>query len=125
MLLFLLILILAGLAQLLLPWWVVVPVAFGLALWWGRTGGRAFLAGFGGVGLGWLVLAVWLLWHNEGRLAHRVAQLLPLGGHSWLLVLLTALVGGLVGGLAALAGCWLRQAWLAPKPASLEKPAVR
>jgi hypothetical protein len=45
-----------------------------------------------------------------------VAQLLPLGGSGWVLVLLTAVLGGLVGGLAALAGCWARQA-IAPRAA--------
>ncbi|QNP53534.1 hypothetical protein H9L05_08220 [Hymenobacter qilianensis] len=71
----------------------------------------AFLAGFAGVGLGWLVLAGWLNIQNEGHLSHRVAELIPLGGSGWLLVLVTAVLGGLVGGLAALAGVWLRQAF--------------
>lgn len=110
MLLFLLILVLAAAAQLVLPWWIVAPISFLLAAGLGRTGGRSFLAGFAGVGLGWAVAAAWLTVGNNGLLAHRVAQLLPLGGSSWALVLLTAIVGGLVGGLAALAGCWLRQA---------------
>jgi len=110
MLLFFLILLLAAVAQLFLPWWIVTPICFLLAAGLGRTGGRSFLAGFAGVGLGWAVAAAWLTVGNDGLLAHRVAQLLPLGGSSWALVLLTAVVGGLVGGTAALAGCWLRQA---------------
>jgi len=110
MLLFLLILLGAAVAQLILPWWSIVPVALVLAFGVGRTGGKAFLAGFFGVGLGWAVLAGYLNGQNAGLLAHRVAQLLPLGGVGLLLVLVTAAVGGLVGGLAALSGCWLRQA---------------
>ncbi|WP_324673207.1 hypothetical protein [Hymenobacter sp. GOD-10R] len=110
MLLFLLILAITALAQLFLPWWIVAPIAFLLAARLGRTGGRSFLAGFAGVGLGWAVVAAWRNVGNDGLLAHRVAQLLPLGGSSWALVLVTAIVGGLVGGVAALAGCWLRQA---------------
>jgi hypothetical protein len=80
LLLFLVILLLAFVAQLFLPWWIITPVALlaGLAL--GCTGGRAFLAGFAGIGLGWLVLAGWQHGQNAGRLAHRVAQLIPLGG---------------------------------------------
>ncbi|MCB2378673.1 hypothetical protein LGH70_13815 [Hymenobacter sp. BT635] len=81
-----------------------------------RHGGRAFLASFLGIGLGWLLLAAWWSVQNDGLLAHRVAQLLPLGGNPWALVLLTAVLGGLVGGLASLAGTWLRQA-IAPIPA--------
>ncbi|MBW3130584.1 MULTISPECIES: hypothetical protein [Hymenobacter] len=110
MLLFLLILIAATVAQIFLPWWCIVPVAFLLALLVGRTGGKAFLAGFFGVGLGWLVLAIWLNGQNNSVLAHRVAELLPLSGSIALLLLVTIIVGGLVGGLAALSGCWLRQA---------------
>ncbi|UOQ66573.1 hypothetical protein [Hymenobacter volaticus] len=101
---------LAFIAQLFLPWWVIMPLCLLLAAWRGVSGGRSFVAGFLGVGLGWLIMASWLSLRNEGLLAHRVAQLLPLGGQGWLLVLVTAVIGGLVGGLAALAGTWLRQA---------------
>ena len=108
--LFLLILILAAAGQTFLPWWSIVPVALGLGFLGGRTGGKAFLAGFFGVGLGWLTLALWFYFRNNGLLANRVAALLPLGGVGLLVALVTAAVGGLVGGLAALSGCWLRQA---------------
>ena len=108
--LFLLILIVAAAAQLVLPWWIITPVAFALAMMMARTGWGAFWAGCAGVGLGWLGLASWLNMQNEGHLSHRVAELIPLGGNGWLLVLVTAVLGGLVGGLAALAGFWLRQA---------------
>jgi hypothetical protein len=110
MLLFLLILLIATAAQFVLPWWVLAPICFVLAVGLGRSGGRSFLAGFAGIGLGWAMAASWLNIQNDGLLAHRVAQLLPLGGNGWLLVLLTAVIGGLVGGMAALAGCWLREA---------------
>ncbi|TGE20497.1 hypothetical protein E5K00_21105 [Hymenobacter aquaticus] len=115
--LFLLIFVLSALAQVFLPWWSLVPVSLGVAFVLARHGGRAFLAGFAGVGLGWLLLAAWWTVQNDGLLAHRVAQLLPLGGNGWALVLLTAVLGGLAGGLAALAGAWLRQA-VAPAPTS-------
>lgn len=106
--LLLLILVLGTGLQIFLPWWVITPLCLVLAFTWPVRGGWAFLAGFIGIGLGWLVLASWLNVRNEGLLAHRVAQLLPLGGYGWLLVFITALLGGLVGGLAALAGAWAR-----------------
>jgi hypothetical protein len=108
--LFILILLLAFLAQLFLPWWVIAPLCFVLAATLGNTGGQAFGAGFAGIGLGWLLMAAWLNANSAGILSHRVAQLLPMGGQGWALVLVTAVLGGLVGGVAALAGCWARQA---------------
>jgi hypothetical protein len=108
--LFSLILIIAFLAQLFLHWWIIAPLCFGLAALLGSTSGRAFGAGFLGIGLGWLLMAGWLNFNSASILSHRVAQLLPLGGQGWVLVLVTAVLGGLVGGVAALAGCWARQA---------------
>ena len=61
--------------------------------------------------------AVWLAYQNDGLLAHRMAQLLPLGGSPVVLVLVAGIVAGLVGGLAALAGCWLREAMRSPAAA--------
>ncbi|WP_140468419.1 hypothetical protein [Hymenobacter nivis] len=108
--------VLALLVQLFLPWWTVAPLCFGLAAGLGAPGGRAFGAGFAGIGLGWLLAAAWLNARSAGILSHRMAQLLPLGGSGWALVLATALVGGLVGGVAALAGAWARQAVRGPAP---------
>jgi len=112
--LFILILVLAFLVQLFLPWWTIAPLCFVLAAILGSTGGRAFGAGFVGIGLGWLLMAGWLNVKSASILSHRVAQLLPLGGNGWVLVLVTAVLGGLVGGVVALAGCWARQA-VSPK----------
>lgn len=127
MVLFLLILVLAAIAQLFLPWWIITPLCFALAAWRGRTGGQAWLAGFAGVGLGWLGLAGWLHIRTDGILSNRVAQLLPLGGHGWALVLVTAVLGGLVGGFAALAGAWVRLAVRSQRqvPVEEQQPAAR
>ncbi|UOR04507.1 hypothetical protein MUN82_16360 [Hymenobacter aerilatus] len=124
MALFLLILVVAAVAQVFLPWWCIVPVAFLLAMLVGRTGGKAFLAGFFGVGLGWLILAIWLNGQNNSVLARRVAELLPLSGSIALLLLVTLVVGGLIGGLAALSGCWLRQATWPLKPQASPAPTA-
>ena len=109
--LFLLILIATAAAQFFLPWWVITPLCLGLAAWQRPTGGRAFLAGLLGAGLPWWLGAAWLHTHGAGLLAGRLASLLALGGNGWLLVLLTGVVAGLVGGMASLAGAWLRRAF--------------
>ena len=86
----------------------VVAFAIGFSLV--PSAWAAFGAGFGGAGLSWLIPAAWLSHQNDNLLAGRVAQLLPLGGSAVALLLVTGVLAGLVGGLAALAGTWLRQA---------------
>lgn len=49
-------------------------------------------------------MALWIDVKNEHILSQKIAQLFPLGGSSFLLILVTALVGALVGGLAAMSG---------------------
>ena len=110
-----LIFVLASAVQLDAPWWSLAVVAFIVGLAIAPTGRVAFWAGFVGAGLSWLVPAAWLSYQNNGLLAQRVAQLLPLSGSATALVIATALIAGLVGGLAALAGAWLRVAVL-PTP---------
>lgn len=114
-LLLFLIFLLASAAQMVLAWWILAVVAFAVGFGFAPTGRAAFAAGFGGAGLSWLLPAAWLAHQNDGLLAHRVAQLLPLGGSAAALVVVTGVVAGLLGGVAALAGAWLRQAF---RPAS-------
>ena len=109
-LLLLLVLVLATTAQLVLPWWSLAVVAFLVGFGLAPTGRAAFGAGSGGAGLSWLLPAAWLSYQNDGLLAHRVAQLLPLGGSTLALVVVAGVVAGLAGGLAGLAGVWLREA---------------
>lgn len=109
-LLLLLILVLSSAVQLDLPWWSLAGVSFAIGFILAPSARAAFGAGFGGAGLSWLIPAAWLAHQNDNLLAGRVAQLLPLGGSAVGLLLLTGVVAGLVGGLAALAGTWLRQA---------------
>ena len=110
LLLLVLLALLSAAAQLVLPWWSLAVVAFLVGFGLLRRAGRAFGIGFGGAALSWAGPAAWLSHQNAGLLAGRVATLLPLGGSAGALVAVAAVVAGLVGGLAALAGCWGRQA---------------
>ncbi|SNR75496.1 hypothetical protein [Hymenobacter mucosus] len=109
-LLTLLMLVGCALLQLIMPWWSLVLVCLGLAAWQRPSSGQAFAAGLLGAGLSWWLPALWLTTHGAARLAGRLATLLPLGGNAWLLLALSGVVAGLVGGLAAVSGTWLRQA---------------
>lgn len=66
--------------------------------------GGAFLAGLLGIFILWAVIASWIDIKNNSILSHKISELIKVGGSSVLLILITALVGGLVGGFAAMAG---------------------
>lgn len=99
---------LAFISGLFLPWWALAFTSMGVALIIHQKAGKAFLAGFLGVFGLWGGLAAWIDFQNNQILSHKIAQILPLGGNSYLLIGVTALLGGLVAGLAALTGSFLR-----------------
>lgn len=90
------------------PWWSLAIAAFLIATLVHQKAPKAFLGGFLGIFLLWGGLAWWKDIENGGLLSKRMAELLKLGGNSFLLILVTALIGGLVGGLAAMTGSFLR-----------------
>lgn len=90
-----------------LPWWSVAIAAFAISLFIRQGNFAAFFGGFLGVGAAWSAFAFWIDRANESILSERVASLLPLQGNALLLIVLTAVIGGLVGGLAALSANFL------------------
>ena len=56
----------------------------------------------------WAIMALLKDAANEHILATKVAGILPLGGSYLVLILVTGVVGGLVSGLAALTGSYVR-----------------
>lgn len=107
--LFLIILILSVLCGFILPWWVGAVIAFIAALVWGKKPAITFVAGFGGLFVAWMILALIKSIPNNNMLATRVATLFHLP-HWFFLLMVTAMIGGLVGGLAALSGVLVKQA---------------
>jgi hypothetical protein len=100
--------LLAFISGLFLPWWGIAIAAILVALLVHQKAGKAFLSGLLGVFLLWAGLAWWIDMKNNGILSERIASILPLNGNSILLIGVTALVGGLVGGFAAMTGSFLR-----------------
>ena len=100
--------------QSFLPWWSILIAGFiaGVSVnnkpwysWWG---------GFLGASLLWGIYAIYLNYLNHGILATKMGQLfgnLP----SSVIILLTALVGGIYGGLGGVTGSNLRKLIYAPK----------
>jgi hypothetical protein len=89
-------------ACLALPWWWCALIAYAVGFFAPRAG-IAFRAGFFGVAFAWLLRAGLLDWRNHGLLAARVAALFHLPLTFWLYAI-TAMIGGIAGGLGAWAG---------------------
>ena len=99
---------LSFIAGIYLPWWSIAIVAFLVALLIKQKIGLASLAGFTGIFLLWGGLALLLDVKNESILSQKIAQIFPLNGSAFFLVLLTAFIGALVAGFAAMSGSSLR-----------------
>lgn len=91
-----------------LPWWSIALASFLIAILIHQKAGKAFLAGAIGIFIFWGGLAWWIDINNNSILSKKIAEILPLGGHSGLLIMVTAMIGALVAGLGALSGSYLR-----------------
>ena len=91
-----------------LPWWGIAIAAFIVALLVRQNAGMAFLSGFLALFLLWSGLAFWIDNGNESILSARIGELLGIGNNPFLLIFITAVIGALVAGFAAMSGSFLR-----------------
>lgn len=91
-------------------WWTGMGGAFLICMLMPSTLLNAFVAGFLGVGIIWMGQAWVLDVANNSSFTNVVIELLqvPLIDEPFLLILTTALVGGLAGGLAGTSGASFR-----------------
>ena len=104
----LLIMLLAFVACLYLPWWSIAIVAFIVAIGIPQSPMRSFLTGFLALFLLWGGLSFWISSANAHLLAQKVSLLILKMDNPYLLIIATALIGALVAGFAALSGSYLR-----------------
>jgi len=95
-------------ACLYLPWWSIAIVAFLVAALIPQRPGKAFLAGFIALFLLWGGLSFWLSTRNDHILAHKISLVVLKIDSPYFLIACCALIGGLVAGMAALTGSFLR-----------------
>jgi hypothetical protein len=105
----LLIALLSFVGGLFFPSWIIAPIAFMVSLLIPLRPLPAFLSGFLALFLLWGGLALAANVANEGILGTKIAWLLPLNGSPYALILVTALVGALVGGGGSLTASFLRK----------------
>ncbi|WP_127125499.1 hypothetical protein [Pseudoflavitalea rhizosphaerae] len=101
--------LLSFVAGLFLPWWTIAPAALVVALCIHQSPFKSWLTGFLALFLLWGGLALGIDTKNQHVLSAKLAEIFSLGGSSFLLILVTALVGGLVAGFAALTGSYIRK----------------
>jgi hypothetical protein len=100
---------LAYIGGLYLPWWSIAIAACIVAFAVNQSPAKSFIIAFMSLFALWAVLAFIIDQHNESILSQKIAQVIPLGGSTTLIILVTAIVGGLVAGFAALTGSLLRK----------------
>ena len=105
----LLIALLSFSACLYFPWWTIAIAAFIVTAFIQQAPFSAFLSGFCSVFLLWAILAFIISFNNEDILAHKVSQLILQMDNPPLLILVTGLLGGVIAGLAGLAGSFVRK----------------
>ena len=90
-----------------LPWWSIALAAIVVAVVIDHPPFWCFLSGFVGLFVLWLILALTINAGNDGILAQRIGALIGLGEVG--LIIVTALLGAIVGGLGAMTGGLLRK----------------
>jgi hypothetical protein len=108
--------LLAFVSGLYMPWWGIAIAAFLVSAAIPQKPAFSFLSGFLGVFLLWEILAWWIDNKNSGILSQKIATVLPLGGSSVLLIVITSIIGAMVAGFAALSGTYMRRLIYPPVP---------
>ena len=94
---------------LFLPWWSFVITSFIVAVFIRQKPWKSFLAGFIALLLLWGVYAMIIDNANQHILSTKVAYVLPFHGSAVALIVTTAVIGGLLSGMAALTGSYVRK----------------
>ncbi len=97
--------IISFILELFLPWWTIAVTSFAVAYLVDNKSLISFWAGFLGIAILWVGMALYIDQTTHSILTEKVNRLLPLNAF-----LLTGLIGGIVGGLSALTGSFLRSA---------------
>lgn len=89
-------------ACLYFPWWSIALVSFIVTLSLPQYPGKAFLSAFISLFFLWGGLAFWISFNNDHNLASKMSLVIINSGSAYLILLITALLGALVAGMAAL-----------------------
>jgi hypothetical protein len=96
-------------APLYFTWWSFAITSFIIAIFIHQKPFAAFIATFAGLFLLWAAMALIIDNANNHLLSQKIATILPLGGSSFLLIFITAFIGGLISGFAGITGSFARR----------------
>ncbi len=96
-------------ACLYFPWWSIAVAAFMVAALIPQHPGKAFAAASLALFLLWGGLSFWINSNNQHLLASKISMLFFNVDNPFYLILMSALIGGLVAGSAALCGSYVRK----------------
>ena len=102
------IVILAFIMGYFFEWWTVAIAAFIGGAIFGTSSGETFAKGMAAVTMLWLLMTLYYHFSTQGILSNKIAHILPVGGNVGVLILVTVLIGGLVGGWGAMSGFLVR-----------------
>jgi hypothetical protein len=103
--------ILGSIAQTYLPWWSAVVIALLVEAFVGKADNTSFFSGFYAMAIPWMALAAYMDVKSESLLTVRILELFNLPQFSFVLIIVTGLIGGLVGGVGSLTGGWIKAAF--------------
>lgn len=96
-------------------WWLIIVVSFIVSAFAVNNGYHAFFAGFLAIGLLWLSLNIWRVSTVNEEYVESISSLLMIPGGSAVLILVSTLLGALMGALGALTGTLLVQLFTTKK----------
>ena len=101
---------LATIGQMFLSWYIIVFAAFLVELALGKRDATKFFSGFYGIAIPWMALSAYIETKSESILSVRILEMFKLPQYGFVLVIITGLLGGLIGGLASTLGGWIKEA---------------
>ncbi|MBD8490107.1 hypothetical protein IFO69_15225 [Echinicola sp. CAU 1574] len=103
------------LASPFLTYWVMMLIWAILGIILGGDGVKAFFSAAMGVGIVWLGKSFWVTWSTASPLPEMMGEIMGIN-HQGALMLITALMGALIGGFSALTGNRFRKLFEKKQP---------
>jgi|AntAceMinimDraft_12_1070368.scaffolds.fasta_scaffold05873_3 hypothetical protein len=101
----------------IMPWGSIVVAAVVISFFLPGHNFNAFLSGFLGVGLLWMVMAWKFDMESGSNMSTKIIDLFPIDDHI-LLILATGFIGAIAGGFSAITGNTFRQLFIKKKKQS-------